>query len=276
MIKKDPKTVAKTTDATNALLKWKRKLNDENSKEDKNEEAINKIEREIMEIEIKIRRDKEVMERASKARRAVNDRNKLANYEKDCILSQKKKEKQAEEGVVVIDPLVRRDTRPKVIWITGKRLAGEKEREKLTAEMNKIKAEIERAKSQGLMEEVVELSNLLKEKEETLSHVKGASVGNAPTLAPSAQLAAKVANNTSSAVEKAGNDEYGLHTGGFSIDEVRERVRQRLGVDPLEASIVPQRERYLSKVMEGVDLQRDTVRFFGISLSTNLRQKTKN
>eukprot|EP01035_Chromulina_nebulosa_P020353 gene20353-26417_t len=185
------------------------------------------IDKQIDVLENKFKIDKEKCDKIAIKFVSINKRNREENFKKD-VAAGKKKKLESNDGVVAsssTNPYLRRETRPVNLWNTGVKL-------------EKAKAEID---SGGV---TIPSTNQL------ATNIDSNSISANSTVAHNLTIKHKIEN-----------DFYNYST---NFEEVRKRMRQRLGVDPYELSLEDPRERYLKKVCAGLppigSIERESIR----------------
>eukprot|EP00598_Pedospumella_elongata_P004660 CAMPEP_0184971838 /NCGR_PEP_ID=MMETSP1098-20130426/3987_1 /TAXON_ID=89044 /ORGANISM="Spumella elongata, Strain CCAP 955/1" /LENGTH=763 /DNA_ID=CAMNT_0027494033 /DNA_START=71 /DNA_END=2362 /DNA_ORIENTATION=- len=182
------------------------------ARENKDFEALEVVQKTIEAVQRRFADEKEKFDKAASRSMAVNRRMKESNVQRDMAAGNRLRAENLEAAAKGVqskaeaDPFSRRETRPKILWNTGKRLEDARLPE-----------------------------------------------GTAPTAAAAeSTAAASTADVTSTTSNKENREVHGKPLWKVieppSLEQIRRRVKQRLGVDPVQEAARSVRERYLSRV----------------------------
>jgi RNA polymerase-associated protein RTF1 len=102
---------------------------------DKDLDALEAVQKTIDMLEAESKKQKEMNERSSKHSIEVNKRSRESNVQRDMAAGMRKRAEEQEAAAkgtlsnAVLDPFLRRETRPKILWNTGSKLREEQAKE---------------------------------------------------------------------------------------------------------------------------------------------------
>jgi RNA polymerase-associated protein RTF1 len=232
--------------AMESLLKKRNKARE--NPDDVDYEALEEVDKAIAALQESMAKEKEIFNKVSSAQISLNQRNRDSNFYKDVKYGTAKskalKASGGQAGQAAEDPFTRRETRPTNIWKSQSTLAVEKQRDTLTKEIENLKKEAQTSSGEGrLAAAEKELADLNakhpppKDKREKKEDAKGAKGGT---------------KGAGGAKDGGMDDKDVWRMGKVSLEEVRSRVKERLGVDPYEVHLKDRRDRYLQRVCAGL------------------------
>jgi hypothetical protein len=102
---------------------------------DKDLDSLEAVQKTIDMLEAESKKQKEMNERSSKHSIEVNKRSRESNVQRDMAAGMRKRAEEQEAAAkgtlsnAVLDPFLRRETRPKILWNTGSKLRDEQAKE---------------------------------------------------------------------------------------------------------------------------------------------------
>lgn len=251
--------------------------------EEKEYDKADKVAKQIEKIKYDNDAQMEFYSRTAMKHSEVARRNKLANYSKDIAAGEKRAKLESELKAsgslpTTNDPFIRRETRAGILWNTGSKLAKEKERVRLKKLLDELKANGDIDEASRVTAQIEALDKnvaVAVAAGATIESRSSVSIQITATTAAAAPTATTTINNNNTTTSSSMLKENEWHVGRKSMDEIRARIKEKLGVDPYEVSRVDRRQRYLSSVCgslpsiadpDGAAI-RDTIRQ-GISLTS--------
>jgi hypothetical protein len=229
---------------------------------------VMQIQRAIEKLEHEIENEKKIFEKKF-SQVLLNKRNKRLNYDKDEAAAGATKTKlgrgpgEQSNGVMnqgAQDPFIRRETRPKNIWKTGAILQQEKRAEEIQTELKALKDRLknvvitddidpldfeakEAAEKQYRNQIEMKMKSLEMELEQ-LHTVLGLKKGKTDDKKQEEKIDVTKKTGTGRVEE----DSSLWHIGYVTLEQIRQRVFNRIKVDPIAESRKDRRQRYLERV----------------------------